>query len=152
MIKSVWKYRGQSKRWFKKNIINTNDVNIIAVDLGDIFPFSPAATLLDASVFMMSDEHEIHIDSDGIKYQLPQSRGYLIKTDCDGRESDIHLDHVYNGLKHIDALLTFTKINILENSNNFNIININNNENINRLFSLISTQYQTTKSNWLLLH
>jgi len=120
----------QYERWFKKNIINTKDVNIIAVDLGDIFPFSPTATLLDAAIFMMSDECEIHIDNYGSKYQLPQSRGFLVKTGCNDRESNIHLDHVYDGLKHIDALLTFTKVNVLENSNNFNIININNNENI----------------------
>jgi len=29
--------------------------------------------------------------------------------------------------KNIDGLLTFTKINVLESSNNFDIININNN-------------------------
>ncbi|NTZ41014.1 hypothetical protein EXW94_25790 [Enterobacter sp. JMULE2] len=141
----------QYERWFKKGIVSKNDVNIIAVDLGDIFPFTPTATLLDAAIFMKSDEYEILNDNYGRKFKIPQSRGHLVKTDCDGRESNIHLDHVYDGLKHIDALLTFTKINIPESSNNFNIININNNENINRLSSLISPHYQTTISRWGIL-
>lgn len=136
----------QYERWFNKGIVNKNDVNIIAVDLGDIFPFTPTAALLDAAVFMMSDEYEMHVDNYGSKCQLPKSRGFLVKTGSDGRESNIHLDHVYDGLKHIDALLTFTKVNVLESSNSFGIININNNENINRLFSLISPYYQTTIS------
>ena len=141
----------QYERWFKKGIVNKNDVNIIAVDLGDIFPFTPTTTLLNAAIFMMSDEYEIHIDNYGSKCQLPRSRGFLVKTGCDGRESNIHLDHVYDGLKHIDALLTFTKVNVIESSNNFDIININNNENVNRLFSLISPHYQTTISRWGIL-
>nr|WP_202112690.1 hypothetical protein [Gilliamella sp. Pas-s95] len=135
----------QYERWFKKGIVNKNDVNIIAVDLGDFFPSTPipGVTLLDAAIFMMSDEYEIHIDNYGSKCQLSPSRGFLVKTGRDGRESNIHLDHIYDGLKHIDALLTFTKINALESSNNFDIINIKNNENVNRLFSLISPHYQT---------
>lgn len=141
----------QYDRWFKKGIVNKNDVNIIAVDLGDIFPCTPTATLLDAGVFMMSDKYEIHIDNYGSKFQLPQSRGFLVKTGSDGRESNIHLDRVYDGLKHIDALLTFTKINILESSNNFDIININNNRHVNLLFSLISPHYQTTITRWGIL-
>ncbi|HGM7842717.1 TPA: hypothetical protein ACKQH2_005160, partial [Serratia marcescens] len=141
----------QYERWFKNGIVNKSDVNIIAVDLGDIFPFTPTATLLDSAIFTMSDEYEIHIDNYGSKFQLPQSRGFLVKTGCDGRESNIDLDHVYDGLKHIDALLTFTKVNVLESSNNFDIININNNKNVNRLFSLISPHYQTTISHWGIL-
>lgn len=141
----------QYERWFKNGIVNKSDVNIIAVDLGDVFPFTPTATLLDAAMFMMDDEYEIHIDNYGGKCQLPPSRGFLVKTGSDGRESTIHLGHVYEGLKHIDALLTFTKVNVLESSNNFDIININNNENVNRLFSLISPHYQTTISRWGIL-
>ncbi|WP_414671593.1 hypothetical protein [Escherichia coli] len=134
----------QYKRWFKKGIVNKNDVNIIAVDLGYIFPRTPTATLLEAAVLMKSDECEILIDNYGGKCQPPQPRGFLVKTACDGRELNINLNHVYDGLKHIDALLTFTKVNVPEKNNNFDIININNNENVNRLISLVSHHYQTT--------
>ncbi|HDW3958419.1 TPA: hypothetical protein RMT51_004454 [Escherichia coli] len=133
----------QYERWFKKNIVNKSDVNIIAVDLGDIFPVTSAATLLDAAIFMMSDEYEIYIGDYGSKYQPCQSRGFLVKTGCDGVKN-INVDLIYNGLKHIDALLTFTKNNLIEEHNNFHIININNNENVNRLFSLISVRYKKT--------
>lgn len=73
----------QYERWFKKNIVNKSDVNIIAVDLGDIFPVTSAATLLDAAIFMMSDEYEIYIGDYGSKYQPCQSRGFLVKTGCE---------------------------------------------------------------------
>lgn len=141
----------QYDRWFQKGIVNKNDVNIIAVDLGKIFPSTPVATLLDSAVFMLSDEYEIHLYNNGSKCQLPQSSGFLVKTGCDGRESNIHLGNVYDGLKHIDALLTFTKFNVLESSNKLDIININNNVNVNRLFTLISPHYQTTISRWEIL-
>lgn len=134
----------QYERWFKNGIVNKRDVNIIAVDLGRIFPCAGITTLLDAAIFMLSDEYEICIDNYGDKCQPPQPRGFLVKTACDGRELNINLNHVYDGLKHIDALLTFTKVNVPERNNNFDIININNNENVNRLISLISHHYQTT--------
>lgn len=112
--------------------------------MGGGFPCAGITTLLDAAIFMLSDEYEICIDNYGDKCQPPQSRGLLVKIACDGRELNINLNRVYDGLKHIDALLTFTKVNVLEENNNFDIININNNENVNRLISLISHHYQTT--------
>lgn len=129
----------------QKNIVNKSDVNIIAVDLGNIFHVASAATLLDAAIFMMSDEYEIYIGYYGRKCQPRQSRGFLVKTGCDGVKN-INVDHIYNGLKYIDALLTFTKNNLIEEHNNFHIININNNENVNRLFSLISAHYKKLQS------
>lgn len=128
----------------KGQLIEQTGENIIAVDLGGIFPRAGITTLLDAAIFMRSDEYEICIDNHGDKCQPPQSRGFLVKTACDGRELNINLNRVYDGLKHIDALLTFTKVSVLEENNNFDIININNNENVNRLISLISHHYQTT--------
>lgn len=105
----------QYERWFKNGIVNKRDVNIIAVDLGGGgFPCAGITTLLDAAIFMLSDEYEICIDNYGDKCQPPQPRGFLVKTACDGRELNINLNHVYDGLKHIDALLTFTKVNVPE--------------------------------------
>jgi hypothetical protein len=141
----------QYERWFNKGIVNKNDVNIIAVDLGNIFPMSFSGTLLDSAIFMMGDEYEIHIDSYGSKCDLPMSRGFLVKKDCDGREFKIHLGHLYEGLKHIDALITFTKHNILERNNTFDFININNNGKIERIISLMSRHYETTVSRWEIL-
>ena len=141
----------QYERWFNKGIVNKNDVNVIVVDLGRIFPMSFSETLLDSAMFMMGDEYEMHIDNYGSKCQLPKSRGFLVKKDGDGNEFKIHLEHIYDGLKYIDALITFNKNNVLESNNVFDFININNNENVERLISLMSHHYETTISRWGIL-
>lgn len=138
----------QYSRWIEKNIVSNDDVNIIAIDLGNLFPFTPAGPLLSAALNMFHDKLKLHIcNNSSALLSLPESKNYLMKNE----DNKINLNQVYDGLAPIDAIISFTKNSVLESNNELHIININNNKTVDLLFNHLSRYYQTTINRWLIL-
>lgn len=94
----------QYEKWLEKRIIGSTDVNIIAIDCGELFPATPAGPLLFSSFDFLKDTKELFFDINNKSINtLPvSSREFMHKEKlCNSGEKELIPIHHYEILEAI---------------------------------------------------
>jgi hypothetical protein len=120
----------QYSKWIKKGIVHKDDDKIIGIDLGEIFPATPAAPLLFSAYHMFKDGLESRIDKPTF---LPIPRGSVLKINKAGDEVSIYQDVILDSVKnsHINGIFAFTRFGL---PGHVQIISINGNQLMDELY------------------